>query len=67
MSNANEELQFKPDPIARQSDLEVLRARERTEHMKTRAMIAIVAAPGVLKALPWVVGAAHWYLGGLPW
>lgn len=46
----------KPNPIARQSDLDLLRQEQKTEHMKTRGLILLIASPGVLKALPYIFG-----------
>ena len=66
-------IEFKPDPIARQSDLATLRAEEKAEHektrgqikngdLKTRVMIALVAAPGIAKAIPFALGYFGWSL-----
>lgn len=58
-----EELPTKPDPIARQSDLDIMRAEQKNEHLKTRAIVVIFNIPSVLRAVPYVLGAVelvHW-------
>ena len=60
-------LTTKPDPIARQSDLILLEAKNRTQHIITRAMLIIFATPNVAKALPYVLGAIGAPTGWIPW
>ena len=45
------------------SKLALLRAEQKTEHIKTRAFVVILASPSVAKALPYVLG----YLGLPTW
>jgi len=44
----------------------LLDAKQRTEHVKTRALVVILAAPSVAKALPYVLGYLGWRVGQ-PW
>ncbi|HXJ62774.1 MAG TPA: hypothetical protein VNN79_03380 [Actinomycetota bacterium] len=48
--------QTKPDPLARQSDLVILRQEQKTQHVITRAMIVVFAVPNVARTLPYVLG-----------
>ena len=45
--------------------IEVVNANQRTEHIKTRALVVVLAVPSVAKALPYVLGAigvhVPWY------
>ena len=43
--------------------LATVRAEQKTEHTKTRALVVILAAPSVAKALPFVLGFFWWH----PW
>lgn len=54
-------LEFKPDPIARQSDLTLLEEREKRQHTKTRAMIVILAAADLAKVAPYILGYFGWH------
>lgn len=40
--------------------LELVRQEQRTEHIKTRALVVILAVPSVAKAVPYVLGAQGW-------
>jgi len=41
--------------------LATLRAEQKTEHIKTRALVVILATPGVAKAVPYVLGYLGWW------
>jgi hypothetical protein len=41
--------------------LAIIRAEQRTEHIKTRALVVILAVPSVAKALPYVLGYLGWH------
>lgn len=50
--------------------LDIVRAEQKTEHTKTRAMIVILSIPNVLRAIPFVLGAVdafHVVFGWFPW
>lgn len=41
--------------------LALVRQEQKTEHVKTRALVVILAAPGVVKAIPYVLGGLAWW------
>lgn len=45
--------------------VDLVRQEQRTEHVKTRALVVILAVPSIAKAVPYVLGhIAGWHL---PW
>ena len=60
----DDDLKPKPDPVARQSDLTILRSEQRVEHIKTRALFVITAAAANAKALSYVLGSMGY---PIPW
>lgn len=43
------------------SKLEIAAANNRTEHIKTRALVVVLAVPSVAKAVPLVLGYLGWW------
>lgn len=44
-------------------ELENVRQEQKTEHVKTRALVIILAAPSIVRAVPYVLGVFGWH----PW
>ena len=46
--------------------LALVRQEQKTEHIKTRALVVILATPSVARALPYVLGYLGWHISW-PW
>lgn len=44
-----------------ENEAKLIRAENKTEHVKTRALVVILAVPSVAKALPYVLGLIGWH------
>ena len=54
-------IEFRPDPLVRQSDLNVHTEKEKRQHIITRAMVLILFGGQVLKSVSFVAGMLWWW------
>lgn len=45
-----------------QSELNLVRQEQRTEHTKTRALVIILSVPNIVKAVPFILGYFGWHV-----